>query len=171
MKKEYNIHIHTSPLIPQVVLTRLTLRGQRCIRHKNIFTSCGSGHKTFSCLYSPWVRGRASSHNGLQSLPHNRDCPQATSSLGDGSGIHIIPREKTYLLTLAYVRHYKYKLHKVNIENKYLLACYMSRLLYSLYEHWSISSHYVFENMAVSVILYSYGSDTSYDISPLSNDG
>jgi hypothetical protein len=78
--KEHNIHIHTSPLIPQVTPTRLTLRGQHCIHHKNIFMSCESGHKTFLGLYSPWVCGRNSSHEGLQSLSHDRDCPQATQS-------------------------------------------------------------------------------------------
>jgi hypothetical protein len=78
--EERNVHIHTSPLIPQLIHTRLTLRGQRCIRHKNIFMSYESGHKTFPGLYSPWVRGHDSSHNGLQSLSHDRDCPQATPS-------------------------------------------------------------------------------------------
>jgi hypothetical protein len=56
--EEHNIHIHTSPLIPQVALTRLTLREQCYIRYKNVFTSCGSGHKIFPGLYSPWVHGR-----------------------------------------------------------------------------------------------------------------
>jgi hypothetical protein len=51
--EEHNIHIHTSPLIFQVTPTCLTLRGQRCIRYKNVFTSCGSGHKIFPDLYSP----------------------------------------------------------------------------------------------------------------------
>jgi hypothetical protein len=77
--EEHNIHINTSPLIPQVVPTRLTLHGQHCIRHKNIFTSYISDHKTFPGLYSPWVRGRDSSHNGLQPLPHDRDCLKQTS--------------------------------------------------------------------------------------------
>jgi hypothetical protein len=31
---------------------RLTLHGQRCIRHKDVFTSSGSGHKTFPGPYS-----------------------------------------------------------------------------------------------------------------------
>jgi hypothetical protein len=49
-----NIHIwHTSSLIPQVALTHLTLRGQRCIRYKNVFTSCVNDHKTFTCLHTP----------------------------------------------------------------------------------------------------------------------
>jgi hypothetical protein len=51
----YGIHHHLSP---QVAPTHLTLRGQCCIYFKNVFTSCESGHKTFSGLYSPWVRGR-----------------------------------------------------------------------------------------------------------------
>jgi hypothetical protein len=92
--EEQNIHIwHTSLLIPQVVPMRLTLCWQRCIRQKNIFTSCGSGHKTFPGLYSP--------HDGLQSLSHDRGCPQATPSWGDGFRIHITRREEAYLLTLA----------------------------------------------------------------------
>jgi hypothetical protein len=71
----YNIHIHTSPLIPQVAPTHLMLHGQCCIYHKNVFISCGSGHITFPGLYSLWVRGRDSSHDGLQSLSHDRDSP------------------------------------------------------------------------------------------------
>jgi hypothetical protein len=78
--EEHNIHIHISPLIPQVVPMCLTLHGQRCIRHKNVFTSCGSGHKTFLGLYSPWVRGRDSLHDGRQPLPHDRDCLKQPSS-------------------------------------------------------------------------------------------
>jgi hypothetical protein len=73
--EEHNIHIwHTSPLIPQVAPMRLTLCGQRCIRHKDIFTSSGSGHKTFPGLYSPWVCGRGSLHDRRQPLLHDRDC-------------------------------------------------------------------------------------------------
>jgi hypothetical protein len=56
--EEHNIHMHTSPLIPQVAPMRLTLHGQRCIRYKNVFTSCGSGHKIFPGLYSHWVHSR-----------------------------------------------------------------------------------------------------------------
>jgi hypothetical protein len=51
--EEHNIHIHTSPLIPQVALTHLTLRGQRCIHYKNVFTSCRSDHKIFLGLHTP----------------------------------------------------------------------------------------------------------------------
>jgi hypothetical protein len=40
----YDIHYHLSP-------THLTLCGQRCICYKNVFMSCGSGHKTFLGLY------------------------------------------------------------------------------------------------------------------------
>jgi hypothetical protein len=51
--EKHNIHIwHTSPLILQVVSAHLTLHGQRCICHKDVFTSCGSDHNTFSGLYS-----------------------------------------------------------------------------------------------------------------------
>jgi hypothetical protein len=60
--EEHNIPIHTSPLIPQVMPTRLTLRGHRCIRYKNVFTSIGSDHKTFLGLHMSKVRGRDSSH-------------------------------------------------------------------------------------------------------------
>jgi hypothetical protein len=79
--EERNIHIHTSPLIPQVAPTRLTLCGQRFIHHNNIFMPCGSGHCTFPSLYSPWVHGHDSSHDGLEPLPHDRDCPQANLAL------------------------------------------------------------------------------------------
>jgi hypothetical protein len=52
--KKHNRYIwHTSPLILQMTPTRLTLRGQRCIRYKNIFTSCGSDHKIFLGLHMP----------------------------------------------------------------------------------------------------------------------
>jgi hypothetical protein len=70
---------HASPLIPQVASTYLTLRGQCRIHHKNIFTSCGSGHKTFLGLYSPWVRDRDLSHDRRQPIPHDSDYLKQTS--------------------------------------------------------------------------------------------
>jgi hypothetical protein len=94
--EKHNIHMHTSIFIPQVAHTHLTLRGQCCIRLKDVFTSCGSGHKTLSGLYSPWVHGHDSSHDGLQSLSHDRDYPQAIPSWVDGSGIHITWWKETY---------------------------------------------------------------------------
>jgi hypothetical protein len=100
--EEHNIHIwYTSPLIPQVAHTCLTLCGQRCICHKDVFTSCGSGHKIFSGLYSLQVRGRNSSHDGRQPLPHDRDCLKQTSPWGNWAGIHITRHEDTYLLIMA----------------------------------------------------------------------
>jgi hypothetical protein len=102
--EEHNIHIHTSPLIPQVAPTHLTMCGHRCIHHKNIFTSCESGHKTLSGLYLPWVCGRDSSHDGRQPLPHDRDYLMQTSPWGNGAGIHITRHTDTYLLTLTWVR-------------------------------------------------------------------
>jgi hypothetical protein len=100
--EEHSIHIwHTSPLIPQVTPTHLTLHGQRCIRHKDVFTSSKSGHKTFSDLYSPWVRSRDLSHDGRQPLPHDRDCLKQISPWGNGAGIHITRHDDTYLLTLT----------------------------------------------------------------------
>jgi hypothetical protein len=62
--EENNIHICTSPLIPQVALTRLTMCGQRCIHYKNVFMSGGSSHKTFLGLHMAKVRGHDSSHDG-----------------------------------------------------------------------------------------------------------
>jgi hypothetical protein len=56
--EEHHIHMHTSPLILQVMPTYLMLRGQHCIHYKNVFMCCGSDHKTFPGLYLPWVRGR-----------------------------------------------------------------------------------------------------------------
>jgi hypothetical protein len=50
-----------------VVPTCLTLRGQHCIYYKDVCTSCGSGHKIFSGLNSPWVHDRDLSHDGCQS--------------------------------------------------------------------------------------------------------
>jgi hypothetical protein len=98
----HNIHIwHTSPLIQQVAPTCITLCGQRCIRHKNVFTSYGSGHKTSPCLYSSWVRSHDSSHDECQPLLHDRDCLKQTSPWGNGSRIHITRREDTYLLSLS----------------------------------------------------------------------
>jgi hypothetical protein len=100
--EEHNIHIwHASPLIPHVAPTHLALCGQRCIRHKDVFMSSGSGHKTFPSLYSPWVRDRDSSHDGRQPLPHDRDCLNQTSPWDNEARIHITQHEDTYLLTLA----------------------------------------------------------------------
>jgi hypothetical protein len=79
----------------------LTLRGQRCLRHKDVFTSCGSGHKTIPCPYSPWVRGRDSLHDGRQPLPHDTHFLKQTSPCGIGARIHITRHKDTYLLTLA----------------------------------------------------------------------
>jgi hypothetical protein len=126
--EEHNIHIwHTSPLIPQVAPTHLTLQGQRCIRHKDVFTSSGSGHKTFQGLYSPWVRGHYSLYDRRQPLPHDRDCLKQTSPWGNGARIHITRHEDTYLRVGASLQ--KSKLQKVNTESKSLLACHLSRLL------------------------------------------
>jgi hypothetical protein len=99
--RKYNIHKHTSPFIPQVVPTYLTLHGQCYIHHKNVFMSYGSRHKTFPGLYSPWVHGRDSSHDGRQPLPHDRFFLKQTSPRGNGSRIHITRREDTYVLTLS----------------------------------------------------------------------
>jgi hypothetical protein len=67
--EEHNIHIHTSQLIPQVVPMHLTPCGQHCIRYKNIFTSCRSGHKTFPGLYSRWFESMYT----LQEKPNIHD--------------------------------------------------------------------------------------------------
>jgi hypothetical protein len=52
-KNTIDIYSHTSSLIPQVAPTHLTLHGQRCIHHENIFISYGSDHKTFLGLHMP----------------------------------------------------------------------------------------------------------------------
>jgi hypothetical protein len=49
-----DIYTHTSPLIPQVVPTRLTLCGQRCIRYENVFTFHRGGPRDIS--RSPYTR-------------------------------------------------------------------------------------------------------------------
>jgi hypothetical protein len=121
--EKHNIHMHTSPVIPQVAPTHLTLRGQRCIRDKNVFTSCRSSHKIFSGLYSLWVRDRDSSYDGLQPLPHNRDCPQASLVLRGRVWDSHHPA-RGYLPSTT-----KSKLQKVNTKSKSLLACHQSRLL------------------------------------------
>jgi hypothetical protein len=38
--EKYKYIGHTSPLIPQVAPTRLTLRGLLCMSYENVFTSC-----------------------------------------------------------------------------------------------------------------------------------
>jgi hypothetical protein len=75
--EEDNIHIHTSPSIPQVAPTRLTLRGQHCIRYKNVFTSCISDHKTFLGLHTPRYTVVTHRTMGMQPLTHDMDCSQA----------------------------------------------------------------------------------------------
>jgi hypothetical protein len=49
----------------------------------------------------------------------------------------------------------KNKLHKVNTEIKSQLACHLLRLLYSLYEHLSVSPPRFFENRDVRDALHS----------------
>jgi hypothetical protein len=129
--KEHNIHIwHTSPLIPQVAHTHLTLRGQRCIRHKDVFTSYGSGHKTALGLYLPQVRSRDSSHDELQPLPHDRDYPQANFTLRQRVwGSHHPARGYLPSYHIVGASLQKSKLHKVTKESKSLLACHLLRLL------------------------------------------
>jgi hypothetical protein len=90
-----NIHIHTSPLIPQVASTHLTLRGQHCIRYENVFTSWGSDHKT---SLGPHTLGARSwllaqrTHNLYHTIG---TVLKQTLSWGDGTGIHITRREDT----------------------------------------------------------------------------
>jgi hypothetical protein len=55
--EEHNRYIrHTSPLIPQVALIRLTLHGQHYIHYENILTSCKSDHKIFLDLHTLGVQ-------------------------------------------------------------------------------------------------------------------
>jgi hypothetical protein len=110
--EEHNIHIHTSPLIPQVAPTCLMLRGQHCIHQNNVFTSCGSGHKTFVGLY--WTIGTASSKPRLEAT-----WPEFTSP--DMRILIFLPWRRCVVA--------KSKLQKVNTESKFLLACHLSRLL------------------------------------------
>jgi hypothetical protein len=93
------IYNHTSPLIPQGAPMYLTLHGQRIIHYENAFTSCRRDHKTRS--RHPRCAVMASCTMDLQSLPHDRDYPQASLALRGWSGIHITRREDIYLLTLS----------------------------------------------------------------------
>jgi hypothetical protein len=100
-KSTIYIYTHTSPLIPQVAPTCLTLYVQRCIRYKNIFTSWGRDHKTFLCPHVlgtqlwPVTRQTRSPYRMIGMVL------KQASSWGDGSGIHITRWEDTYLLTLS----------------------------------------------------------------------
>jgi hypothetical protein len=128
--EKYSIHIsYISPLIPQVVPTRLTLRGQRCIRHKDIFTSCGSGHKTSPGLYSPWVHGRDSSHDGCH--PYCMIGTASSKPRLEATGPESTSLSTRMLTFLPWCRCVvtESKLRKVNTEIKSLLVCHLSILL------------------------------------------
>jgi hypothetical protein len=100
--EKHNNVWRTSPLIPQVVPTSLTLRGQRCNCYENVFTSCGRDHKTTLGLHSLYAQS--------WSVPRQTRKPYCTigtvhkqaSSWGDRSEIHITRREENYHLTLAW---------------------------------------------------------------------
>jgi hypothetical protein len=60
-------------------------RALLCVARRGAFLQpSGSGHKTFSGLYSPWVRGRDSSHNGRLPLPHDRYSLKQSSPCSNG---------------------------------------------------------------------------------------
>jgi hypothetical protein len=86
---------------------------------------CVSHHKTFLGLHTPYVCGHDSSHDGLQLLPHDRDCPQANLVLRGwvwDSHHPVGGYLPSYLIVGA-------SLQKVNAENKSLLACHLLKLL------------------------------------------
>jgi hypothetical protein len=95
---------HTSPLITQVVSTHLTLRGQRYIRYKNIFTFWGRDHKTFLGPHTlgawlwPVTRQTCSPYHTIGTIL------KQASSRGDGFGIHITRWEE---LTFSSMRCYR----------------------------------------------------------------
>jgi hypothetical protein len=76
-KQNRYIYTHTSPLIPQVAHVCLTLHGQRCIRYENIFTSCRRHPQDIPRSPHPRCAIVASRTIDTQSLPHDRDSPQA----------------------------------------------------------------------------------------------
>jgi hypothetical protein len=128
--EEHNIYIwHTSPLVPQVAPKHLTLHGQRCICHKNIFTSCGSGHKTFPGLYSSWVRSHDSSHDDVSlyrtiGTASSKPRLEATGPEFTSPGTRILTFLPWHRCVIA-----ENKLQILNTESKSLLACHLSRLL------------------------------------------
>jgi hypothetical protein len=63
------------------------------------------------------------------------------------------------------------KLHKVNAESKPQLACHLLRLLWSLYEHLSVSSPRFMKIGPYMMYYTCNGYDTSYDVPPLRKDG
>jgi hypothetical protein len=106
--EEHNIHIwHTSPLIPQVASTLLTLCGQRCIRYKNVFTSWGRDQKTSIGPHALGARTWLVAWQTRSPYHTIGTIIKQASSWGDRSKIHITRREETYILTFSSVHRYR----------------------------------------------------------------
>jgi hypothetical protein len=139
--EKYRYVWHISPLIPQVVLTHLTLRGQHCIYYENVFTSRGRGPRDILRSPHPRCVVMASRMTNIQPLSHDRGCPQASLVLREWvwDSYHLTGG---YLPSNLYVGAplYNSKLWRVNVENKSHLACHLLRLLSSLYGYISVSS-------------------------------
>jgi hypothetical protein len=71
-----NISNHTSPLIPQVVPTHLTLREQRYICYDNVFTSHGRGPRDIPRFSCPRCTIMASRMTDMQPISHDMDYPK-----------------------------------------------------------------------------------------------
>jgi hypothetical protein len=114
----------------------------------------------------------ATPHDGLQPLPHDRDCPQANPVLRGwvrDSHHPVGGYLPSYLDVGALLQ--KSKLQKVNAESKSLLACHLLRLLYTLYGHLSVSPPQ-FSKIWSYVMYYTRnGSDTICDVPDLKKDG
>jgi hypothetical protein len=121
---------YTSPLILPVVPTCLTLRGQRCIHYKNVFTSCRRGLQDIPRPPRPRCAVVASCMIDMQPLPYNRDCPQASLILGGqvwDSHHPVGENLPSYIFIGASLQNSK--LHKINTKSKSQLACHLLRLL------------------------------------------
>jgi hypothetical protein len=63
---------------PQVVLVRLTLYGQRCIRYENIFTYCRRHPQDIPRSPRPRCAIMDNRMTDTQPISHDMDCPQAS---------------------------------------------------------------------------------------------
>jgi hypothetical protein len=100
--EKHKIHIYTYiTTYPQVAPTCLTLRGQRCICHENVFMSWGGDHKTSLGPHTLGARSWLVTWRTRYPYRTIGIVLNQTSSWGDGSGIHITRREDTYLLILS----------------------------------------------------------------------
>jgi hypothetical protein len=124
------IYNHTSPLIPQVAPTGLTLHGQSRIHHEKVFTPCRRCPQNIPRSPCPRCVVVARRMTDTQPLLNDRYCPQASLILREWvQDSHYLAKGNLPSYLIVGVLLQNSKLHKGNAESKIQLAYHLLRLL------------------------------------------